>query len=123
LSFGQVAGALMRHEKRRWAAMAAARNWGTGGPLPDALLEGSVTALALLGFDDDGEAEQVLRKIAELRDATAERLAAVTAFVVALCPPGPDGAPRIRPAMIGEWFVVSQLTAPRARPGPARRAE
>jgi tetratricopeptide (TPR) repeat protein len=117
LSFGQVAGALMRHEKRRWAAIAAARNWGTAGPLPDALLEGSVTALALLGFDDDREAEQVLRKIAELRDATAERLAAVTAFVVALYPPGPDGAPRIRPGMIGEWFIVSQLTA---RPALAR---
>jgi len=117
LSFEQVAGALMKHEKRRWAAAAAEWNWGTGGPLSDPLQESSVTALALLGFDDGAEAEQVLRRIAELRDATAERLAAVTAFVLTLCPPGPDGAPRIRPGMIGEWFVVSQLTA---RPALAR---
>ena len=117
LSFGQVAGALMKHEKRRWAAAAAAWTWGGGGLLSDPLQESCVTALVLLGSDDDSEAEQILRKITELRDATAERLAAVTAFVSALCPPGPDGAPRIRPSMIGEWFVVSQLTA---RPALAR---
>jgi tetratricopeptide (TPR) repeat protein len=117
LSFEQVAGALMKHEKRRWAAAAARWNWGAGGPPSDALQESSVTALALLGFDDGAEAEQVLRRIAELRDATAERLAAVTAFVLALCPPGPDATPSIRPRMIGEWFVVSQLTD---RPGLAR---
>jgi len=117
LSFGQVAEALMRHEKRRWTATAAVCNWGAGGPLSDALQESSITALALLGFNDDGEAEQVLRRIAELRDATAERLAAVRAFVVALYPPGWEGAPCIRPGMIGEWFVVSQLTA---RPALAR---
>ena len=107
----------MKHEKRRWVAAAAAWTWGGGGLLSDALQESRVTALVLLGSDDGGEAEQILRKITELRDATAERLAAVTAFVSALCPPGPDGAPRIRPGMIGEWFVVSQLTA---RPALAR---
>jgi len=79
--------------------------------LSDALQESSVTALVLLGFENDREAEQVLRKIAELRDAKAERLAAITGFVSALYPPGSDGTPRIRPGMIGEWFVVSQLTA------------
>ena len=110
-SFGQVAEALMKHEKRRWAAVAAAWNWGAGGLLSDALQESTITALVLLGFDSGGEAEQILRRIPELRDATAERLATVTDFISAFYPPGPDGAPRIRPGMIGEWFVVSQLTA------------
>ena len=111
LSFGQVADALMQHEKRRWAATAATWHWGVGGPLSEALQERSIAALVLLDPDSNSEAEQILRRIPELRDATAERLAATAYWIRALYPPGPAGASRIRPDMIGEWFVVSQLTA------------
>ena len=110
LSFGQIAAALMKHEKRRWAATAATWSWGTGDPLSQRLQERSIAALVLLGPDSDGEAEQILRRIPELRDATAERLIAIAGWTLALYAPGPGGGPRIRPDMIGEWFVVSQLS-------------
>ena len=114
LSFGQVADGLMEHEKRRWTAMAATWNWGGGDAPSRTLQERSIAALVLLGPDGNDEAEQVLRRIRELRDAAAERLAAVAAWVSALYPLGPGGTPSIRPDMIGEWFVVRQLTAHRA---------
>ncbi len=111
LSFGQVADALMKHEKRRWTATAATWKWGDGGPPSETLQERSIAALVLLGPDSDGEAEQILRKVPELRNATAERLAAIAGWTSALYSPESSGGPRIRPDMIGEWFVVSQLTS------------
>ena len=111
LSSGQVADALMRHEKRRWEAMAEGWKWGIGGPPSEDLRVRTVAALVLLGPEDDGEAEQILRRIPELRDAQEERLAAIAAWIAALYPPDPGGGSRMRPDMISEWFVVSQLTA------------
>ena len=69
LSFGQVADALMKHEKCHWADTAAIWNWGSGGPPSEALQERSIATLVLLGLDGDGAAEQILRRIPELRDA------------------------------------------------------
>ena len=110
LPFGQLAGALMSHEQRRWQAMAATWNWGRGGPL-SAMLQGrSIAALALLGADGDAEAEEILRRVPELRDAPAERLSGISSWIAALYPASPGPAPRIRPDMIGEWFVVRELT-------------
>jgi len=39
LSFDEVAEALMRHEKRRWDALAKARDWGSGGAPSEPLRE------------------------------------------------------------------------------------
>ena len=111
LSFGQLAEALMNHEKRRWRATAALWQWGSGGPLPEPLQERSIAAIALLGCATHSEAVEVLRRIPELNDAPAERLSAIASWISALYPADPGDAPRIRPDMIGEWFVVSQLTA------------
>ena len=111
LPFAQLAEDLMKHERRRWRATAATWEWGSGGTLPEALQERSIAAFALLGSTSDAEAEQILGRVPELRDADAERLSAIASWISALYPPGPSGAPRIRPDMIGEWFVVSQLTA------------
>ena len=111
LSSGEVAEALMRHEKRRWRATAAGWSWGSGGPLSETLQERSITALVLLGAASEGEAAQVVGKVPELRDATAERLSAITAWVSAFYPPDADGIFRLRPDLIGEWFIVTQLTA------------
>ena len=112
LPFGQLAGALMSHEQRRWQAMAATWDWGGGGPL-SAMLQGrSITALALLGADSDAEAEEILRRVPELRDAPAERLSAISSWIAALYPASPGPAPRIRPDMIGEWFVVNGADRP-----------
>ena len=92
LPFGQLAGALMSHEQRRWQAMAATWDWG-GAPL-SAMLQGrSITALALLGADSDADAEEILRRVSELRDASAERLSAIGSWIAALYPASPGLAP------------------------------
>lgn len=117
LPFEQVAGALMQHEQRWWQALAAPWDWGSGGPPALAVQERSITALALLGGDSPAKAWQVLRRVPELGDAPAERLSAIGSWVLALYPPGADLPPRIRPDLIGDWFVVTQLAAD---PGLAR---
>ena len=111
LVFGQVATALMSHEQRRWRAIAGTWDWGGGGPPSADVQQRSIAALALLGADGDAETEQVLRRVPELRDATAERLADIASWILALYPADSGSGPRIRPDMVGEWFVVSQLTA------------
>jgi tetratricopeptide (TPR) repeat protein len=70
-----------------------------------------VAALALLGADTETEAAEIVQRVPELRDAPAERVAAVVSWAAGLYPGGSGVAPLIRPALIGEWFVVSELTA------------
>jgi tetratricopeptide (TPR) repeat protein len=111
LPFRQVAEALMSHEQHRWRAIAATWDWGGGAPLSPSVQERSVAALCLLGADSDAEAWDVLRRVPELRDATTERLGAITSWIWTLYSALPSPVPRIRPDMIGEWFVVSQLSA------------
>jgi tetratricopeptide (TPR) repeat protein len=110
LSFGEVAEALMRHEERRWEALAKTRDWGSGGPPSEKLRERAVTSLALLGPDSEAEAEEILRRVPELEGSTAERCYDIAAWISTLYPAEAGAAPRIRPDVIGEWFVVSQLT-------------
>jgi tetratricopeptide (TPR) repeat protein len=107
----ELAAALMGHERRRWRAVAASWDWGRGGA-PSAEVQGrAVAALALLGADTAAEAAEIVRRVPELRDAPAERRAAVVSWAAGLYPGGPGVAPRIRPDLIGEWFVVSELAA------------
>ena len=111
LTFSQVAESLIGHEKRRWRAMSSTAEWGIGGPPSEALQERCIAALALLGAANENEATAVLNRIPELDNAFGERLAGIMSWIAALYPADPGGAPEIRPDMIGEWFVVSQLTA------------
>jgi hypothetical protein len=106
LSFGEVAGELMRHEKRRWDSTARAWDWGIGGPPADVVREHAITTLALLS---NVEAAETLRRVPELRDSSAERRHAIVSWIASLYPSGPDPSPRIRPDVIGDWFVVSHL--------------
>ncbi len=114
LSFGPVAEGLLGYERRRWQPEATA--WGLSGPgaatlaAVETLQARSIAALALLGDDGDAAAEAVLRRVPQLRDQPVMRLYAITAAVRTLYPAGADRAPRIRPDVIGEWFVVGQLT-------------
>jgi tetratricopeptide (TPR) repeat protein len=112
LSFNKIAEGLMEHERRRWRAMASVWDWGRGGRPAGRVQEQSIAALALLGAGSETEAKSVLRRVPNLRDTFEERLSAIASWVLALYPAGPNGAPRIRPDMIGEWFVVSQLAGP-----------
>ena len=45
LPFGQVAQALMSHEKRRWRATASLWEWSSGGPVAEPLQERSIAAI------------------------------------------------------------------------------
>ena len=112
LTFGEVATTLMRHEERRWEALAASQTWGSGGPPAEQLRERVIAALALLGADNSTEAEEVLRRVPQLSDVSAERCYDIASWILALYPADRDDwTPRIRPDAIGEWFVVAQLTA------------
>jgi tetratricopeptide (TPR) repeat protein len=110
LSLAEITEALTGHEKRRWDALAAAWAWGAGGLPVEALRERAIVALASLGADGDAEAEAVLRRVPQLRDALAERLFTIASWVAALYPASDGTAPRIRPDLVGEWLVVSRLT-------------
>jgi hypothetical protein len=111
LSFAQVAGALMDHEQRWWRAMAARWDWGGSGPPTLAVQERCLTALVLIGANGVAQTTQVLRRVPELSDATAERVSAITSWVLALYPTGDSWGLRIRPDLIGDWFVVTRLAA------------
>lgn len=113
----ELAAALMHHEQRRWRAIAGNSDWGSGTAPSQDVQGQAVAALALLGAEtkpeaaEKSEAAQIVRRVPELRDARAERLAAVVSWAAGLYPDEPGIAPRIRPDLAGEWFVVSQLTA------------
>ena len=83
LSFEQIAAELMKHEKRRWDAMARTWKWGSGGIPGESLQERSIAALILLGPENDSEAELILRRVRGLRDAREERLADFAAWIAA----------------------------------------
>jgi len=111
LPLDELAAVLMGHERRRWRAVAASWDWSRGTtPLPE-IQSRVVAALALLGADTAAEAAVIVQRVSEMRDAPAERLAAMVAWVDELYPGGSGMAPRIRPDLIGEWFVVSELAA------------
>ena len=107
----ELAAALMEHERRRWRAVASSWDWGRGRALSAEVQGRAVAALAVLGADTAAEAAEILRRVPELRDAPAERLAAVVSWVAGLYPGSSGVSPRIRPDLIGEWFVVSVLAA------------
>lgn len=107
----ELAAALMDHEQRRWRAIAGSRDWGSGTAPSQDVQGQAVAALALLGAETKPDAAQIVRRVPELRDAGAERLAAVASWAAGLYPDEPGMALRIRPDLAGEWFVVSQLTA------------
>jgi tetratricopeptide (TPR) repeat protein len=111
LPLDELMAALMGHERRRWRAVAASWDWGSGRAPSAEVQARAVAALALLGADSNAEAAEIVRQVPELRDAPAERLAAVVSWAAGLYPGGPGVAPRIRPDLVGEWFVVSELAA------------
>jgi tetratricopeptide (TPR) repeat protein len=109
LTASQICAALMEHEQRRWRDNAALADWGSGAPPAQRLQERCVAALALLGAADVAEATAVLRRIPELRDASGERLSDIATWAARLYPSAGGFTPAIRPSLVGEWFVVTQL--------------
>jgi tetratricopeptide (TPR) repeat protein len=109
LPFDQVAAALLAHEQRRWREAAAQPQWGLTD-LTAAVQDRAVAALLLAGAGDESHAAAALRWVPDLADASEERLAKIARWAFYLYPPDPAGAIQIRPDMLAEWFLVTQLT-------------
>lgn len=109
LPLAALAKELMTRERRRWLRLASSWDSDETDVALDSLQARSIAPLALLGADSDAEAQAVLRRVPELHDDTARRLRAIATAIKTLYPPGDWGAPRIRPDMMGEWFVVDQF--------------
>ena len=107
--------ALMAHERHRWRAVEPA--WEFRASTSFGLMAAhqriqarSIAVMALLGGAAlRSEAEAILRRVPELRDESAMTLHDIGSAVTVLYPAGPNGAPRIQPDLVGEWFVVGQL--------------
>lgn len=128
----------MEHEERRWRALAAMASWGSGAAPRPELQERCVAALALsgtlaerldprrvpgeavVGSRDWTDALAVLRCVPELAAADGERLSDIASWAAALYPAAPGATPRIQPDLIGQWFVVAQLTADPGRAASLR---
>jgi hypothetical protein len=111
LPFSQAAEILMRHEEQRWLVAATMWNWGNGGPPSIEIQRRCIAALALLDPVGEDDSRQVLRQIPELSDASAERLAAINQWVRYLYPAERSLIAAIKPRMLVEWLVVSQLSS------------
>ncbi len=107
LPFDQVAEALFAHEQRRWQQVAQQPGWGLAA-LTAPAQQRAIAALMLAGAAGEPEAVIALRAVPDLADASAERLACIARWAFHLYPPGPV---RIQPDMLGEWFLVTQLTS------------
>ncbi len=107
LPFDQVAAALFAHEQRRWQQVAQQPEWGLAD-LTVPAQERVITALILSGAAGEDQATTALRAVPDLADASAERLARIARWAMHLYPPGPV---RIKPDMLAEWFLITQLTS------------
>ena len=119
--FEEVAKALFVREQRRWHKSAQSPGWGLSNLTP-AVQDKAIAALALAGVigQSRDEADAVLRRVPELDDASSERLGNISQWITYLYQ-GSAWPVRIRPDMLAEWFIVTQLThEPRLAPGPQK---
>ena len=120
LPFDRVAEALFDHEQRRWEQTAQQPGRGLTD-LAAVVQQRAIATLMLASAASEDQAITALQVIPDLADAPAERLARIARWAFDLYPPGPV---RLQPAMLAEWFLITQLTtAPslaRHLPGLAR---
>jgi tetratricopeptide (TPR) repeat protein len=119
--FEEVAEALFVREQQRWHTSAQSPDWGLANLIPE-VQDKAIAALALAGAigQSQGEVEAALRRVPELDDSSSERLANISRWITYLYP-GPAWPVRIRPDMLAEWFIVTQLThEPRLAPIPQK---
>jgi hypothetical protein len=109
LPFVEVAAALFAHEQHRWNKAVAQSEWGVTD-LTRAVQNRAVAALLGTSASGEDEAITALRVVPDLADAPAERLANITRWVAHLYPSDPPLPIRMRPDMLAEWFLVTQLT-------------
>ncbi len=71
------------------------------------LQQRAIAALMLAGATEETEAMAALRAVPDLADATADKLGCIARWALHLYPPGRG---QIRPDMLAEWFLVTQLS-------------
>jgi hypothetical protein len=106
LPFGRVAEALFEHEQDRWQQAARQPQRGLGD-LTGQVQQRAIAALMLSGAADEAAAVEALRAVPDLADESAGKLASIARWAFHLYPPGPV---QIRPSMLAEWFLITQLT-------------
>jgi tetratricopeptide (TPR) repeat protein len=109
LSFDQVAAELFAHELHRWEDVAKRPEFGLID-FTRVVQERAIAALLLVSPTDHEQAAKVLRRVPELRNATAERRANIARWAAHLYPGEPQWPIQIKPDMLAEWLVVTQLT-------------
>ncbi|MBA2892381.1 tetratricopeptide repeat protein [Nonomuraea soli] len=101
-----VASILFDHETTWWNQTARLPRWGVAAPT-DALLARTITALTLLGPENEDASVGVLRRVPDLADAAEERLRNLWRWARYLYPAGTQI--RIGPDLLADWFTTRQL--------------
>lgn len=117
--FDDVASLLFKQEEHRWQKSATLPDWGLTD-LTEPNQSMAIAALVLASPLDQAQAVATLRRVPDLADASAERLANIARWAAGLYPADPPWPIRIRPDLLAEWFVVTQLTRTPELIGPAR---
>jgi tetratricopeptide (TPR) repeat protein len=108
LPFARVVKALFDHEENRWQALAARPEFGLTGLQDPVLQEQAIAVLAMASPADEHEAVAVLGRVPEVAKFPA--LASIARWAARLYPSEPPWPIRIKPDMLAESFVVTQLT-------------
>jgi tetratricopeptide (TPR) repeat protein len=109
LPFDRVAAALFAHEQYRWETSVRQPKFG----LTDLTSPSQAQAIAVLLLAspaDHAQAVAVLGRLPELATASAERRANIARWAGHLYPGDPPWPIQLKPDMLAEWFVVTQLT-------------
>jgi tetratricopeptide (TPR) repeat protein len=115
--FDEVAAMLFQQEEHRWQKSAKLPEWGlTDLTGPNQSM--AIAALILSSPGDQAQAVAALRRVPDLADASAERLGNIARWAAGLYPADPTWPIRIKPDMLAEWFVVTQLSQVPELAGP-----
>jgi hypothetical protein len=108
LPFDRVAAALFTHEQHRWQTSARQPEFGLTD-LTSPIQAHAIAALLLASPTSQEQAVAVLRHVPELATAPAERRANIARWAAYLYPGDPQWPIQLKPDMLTEWFVVTQL--------------
>jgi tetratricopeptide (TPR) repeat protein len=107
--FDRVAAALFAHEQHRWDNSARRPEFGLTD-LTSPVQADAIAALLLARPADQEQAAAALRSVPELATASAERRANISRWAAHLYPADPSWPIQLKPDMLAEWFVVTQIT-------------
>jgi tetratricopeptide (TPR) repeat protein len=107
--FDRVTAALFAHEQHRWQTSARQSDFGLTD-LTSAVQAQAIAVLLLASPADRAQAVAVLRYVPDLATASDERRANIVRWAAHLYPNDPPLPIKLKPDMLAEWFVVTQVT-------------